>query len=178
MRPSRFRPALTASLRRQKLNGFFIAIVSPVWRGWTIHGCRSTAAPLQTSRPRGTRPGNLAPTRDRMRAFRSPRHHKFPQDLGFRDSNSRYRPPCLLHGLRFHVRKGYAAWISAKSAHNGCKGNAANCKKNPATFSTGAAVAQRRNRLATRSVPARPRSDLIDHACIVQLADRRENCND
>ena len=83
MRPSRFRPALTASLRRQKLNGFFIAIVSPVWRGRTIHGCRSTAAPLQTSRPRSTRPGNLAPTRDRMRAFRSPRHHKLPQDLGF-----------------------------------------------------------------------------------------------
>ena len=100
MRPSRFRPALTASLRRQKLNGFFIAIVSPVWRGWTIHGCRSTAAPLQTSRPRGTRLGILAPTRDRMRAFRSPRHHKFPQDPGFRDSNSRYRPLCLLYGLR------------------------------------------------------------------------------
>lgn len=113
MRPSRFRPALTASLRRQKLNGFFIAIVSPVWRGRTIHGGRSTAAPLQTSRPRGTRLGNLAPTRDRMRAFRSPRHHKFPQDLGFRDSNSRYRPPCLLHGLRSQVRKSYAAWISA-----------------------------------------------------------------
>ena len=113
MRPSRFRPALTASLRRQKLNGFFIAIASPVWRGRTIHGCRSTAAPLQTSRPRGTRLGNLAPTRDRMRAFRSPRHHKFPQDLGFRDSNSRYRPPCLLHGLRSQVRKSYAAWISA-----------------------------------------------------------------
>jgi hypothetical protein len=54
MRPSRFRPALTASLRRQKLNGFFTAIVSPVWRGRTIHGCRSTAAPLQTSRPGGT----------------------------------------------------------------------------------------------------------------------------
>ena len=105
MRPSRFRPVLTASLRRQKLNGFFIAIASPVWRGRTIHGCRSTAAPLQTSRPRGTRLGNLAPTRDRMRAFRSPRHHKFPQDLGFRDSNSRYRSPCLLHGLRSQVRK-------------------------------------------------------------------------
>jgi hypothetical protein len=113
MRPSRFRPALTASLRRQKLSGFFIAIVSPVWRGWTIHGCRSTAAPLQTSRPRGTRLGNLAPTRDRMRACRSHRHHKFPRDLSFGDSNSRYRPTCLLHELRSQVRKSYAAWISA-----------------------------------------------------------------
>ena len=113
MRPSRFRPALTASLRRQKLNGFFIAIASPVWRGRTIHWCRSTAAPLQTSRPRGTRLGNLAPTRDRMRAFRSPRHHKFRRHLGFRDSNSGYRPRCLLHRLRSQIRKSYAASISA-----------------------------------------------------------------
>jgi hypothetical protein len=105
MRPSRFRQALTASLRRQKLNGFFIAIASPVWRGRTIHGCRSSAAPLQTSRPRGTRLGSLAPTRDRMRAFRSPRHHKYPQDLGFRDSNSRYRPAYLLHELRSEAEK-------------------------------------------------------------------------
>lgn len=127
MRPSRFRPALTASLRRQKLNGFFIAIASPVWRRRTIHGYRSTAAPLQTSRPRGTRLGNLAPTRDRMRAFRSPRHHKFPQDLGFRDSNSRYRPPCLLPGTSFQGPKKLRSLHFRKSAHNGCKGNAANC---------------------------------------------------
>ena len=126
MRPSRFRPALTASLRRQKLNGFFIAIVSPVWRGRTVHGCRSTAAPLQTSRPRSTRPGNLAPTRDRMRAFGRPDITSFPGTWVFvtQFALSSTLPPAW---NSFPGPKKLRSLEFRKSADNGCKGNAANC---------------------------------------------------